>query len=201
MSPSMSDQERDLRNDFDFSRGVRGKYAERYRRGHRVVLLDDQPEGSAEPASQDGQLTEIAGRHLLIANLISAGLEVAEPIRDNGIDLIAYSGRQGSEDFVARPIQLKAYSHESFALDGKYDRIPHLLIAYVWNVREPQNSEIYALTFQEALGILEERGYARTDSWTQGRRYFVRSAGRELKKSLERFKMTRERWQEKFKAA
>ena len=30
----------DLREEYDFSRGVRGKYAERYREGANIVILD-----------------------------------------------------------------------------------------------------------------------------------------------------------------
>lgn len=203
MKPQMSKSEKELRGDFDFSRAVRGKYAERYRQGHSITPLEGQPDEDdpLQPGGEDPQLTEIAGKHLLIAHLIEAGIEVAEPIRDNGIDLIAYRGAKGSEDFAAWPIQLKAFSHESFYLERKYASRPRLLIAYVWNVKTPGKSEIYALTYAEALRVMDDRGYSATDSWTRGNRYFVRDAGRELKDRLQEYKMTPEKWQEKLKVA
>ena len=38
----------------------------------------------------DSQLIEIIGRNRLINELLRGGLEVATPLRDRGIDLIAY---------------------------------------------------------------------------------------------------------------
>ena len=203
MKPQMSKSEKDLRSQFDFSKGIRGKYIDRYKQGHTVTLLEGEPD-EIDPLDfgpEDSQLTEIAGKHLLIAHLVKAGIEVAEPIRDKGIDLVAYRGEQGSDDFTAWPIQLKAFSHESFSLDKKYARLPRLLIAYVWNVKDPDRSEVYALTFKEALRVMDEKGYSKSDSWTKGGRYFVRDAGPALKGLLERYRMTPEQWQEKLKAA
>src|SRR5438876_7603876 len=39
----------------------------------------------------DTQIVELIGRHHLTAELLRAGLEVATPVRDRGIDLIAYA--------------------------------------------------------------------------------------------------------------
>ena len=39
----------------------------------------------------DDQLLEIVGKHRLTESLLDAGIEVAFPARDHGIDLIAYS--------------------------------------------------------------------------------------------------------------
>jgi hypothetical protein len=74
------------------------------------------------------------------------------------------------------------------------------LIAYVWNVQAPERSEVYALTFSDAMQVMEKKGYAKTDSWTKRGYYFVRSAGPELKEMLKPYKMTTERWQEKLQA-
>lgn len=203
MKAQMSKSEKELRSQFDFSRSVRGKYAERYRQGHTVTLLEGET-GDDDPLDlgrDDSQLTEIAGKHLLIAHLINAGFEVAEPIRDNGIDLVAYRGEKGSDDFTAWPIQLKAFSHESFYLDRKYASVPRLLIAYVWNVKTPDRSEVYALTFEEALRLMDEKGYSKTDSWAKAGRYFVRDAGHKLKDQLKQYRMTPEQWQKRLKAA
>ena len=172
--------EAEIRARFDFSRATRGRFAERYQNGHTVTLLDHDPDedDALEPSKPDSQLTEIAGKHVLISRLVAAGFEVAQPLRDKGIDLVAYRDREGGKDFAAYPIQLKASSYESFSLDRKYERFPRLLIAYVWNVQTPERSDVYALTFNDALHVLEEKGYAETDSWTKNGYYFVRSAGR-----------------------
>lgn len=200
MKGQMSKQEIDLRSRFDFSKAVRGKFYERYKKGSTVTLLEGEPDADDPLAfdDTDSQLTELAGKHLLIAHLVAAGLEVAEPVRDKGIDLIVYRDKG---DFRARPVQMKASSLESFSLDGKYERFPHLLIAYVWNVQTPDRSEVYALTFEEAKKILISKGYDKTESWEKRKYYFVRNAGAELKKLLAPHRMSPENWQRKLKLA
>lgn len=80
----------------------------------------------------DSQVLEILGRNQLIGELLRAGLEVSLPIRDRGIDLIAYADLNSDvQKFPARPIQMKAASNRSFGLDQKYAKFPDLLIAYV----------------------------------------------------------------------
>jgi hypothetical protein len=198
MKPPMNKDELQLRAKFDFSKAIRGKFYERYQKAHNITLLEDLGEDSDRSSQNDSQLVEIAGKHLLISRLVAAGLEVAEPLRDKGVDLIVYSD---SGDFVARPVQMKASSIESFSLDKKYERFPHLLIVYVWNVQDPEHTEVYALTFEEAKRVLEEKGYDKTASWQERNYYFVRNAGAELKKLLEPHKMTTEKWQQKLKIA
>ena len=202
MRSQMSKGEVEMRSRFDFSKAEPGKFYERYRKGHTVTLLEGAPDVDDPLAvgKEDGQLTEIAGKHVLISRLVAAGFEVAEPLRDKGIDLLAYRDGEGGKDFAAYPIQLKASSHESFSLDKKYERFPRLLIAYVWNVQAPERSDVYALTFSDALQVMEKKGYAKTESWTKKGYYFVRSAGPELKEMLEPYKMTTKRWQEKLQA-
>ncbi|MHB2036215.1 MAG: hypothetical protein ACYCPW_05680 [Nitrososphaerales archaeon] len=48
----------------------------------------------------DTQLVELAGRNWLTSELLKAGLEVARPERDRGIDLIAYVDRGGGRKFL-----------------------------------------------------------------------------------------------------
>jgi len=202
MRTQISKDEAELRSSFDFSKAVRGKFHERYQKGTSVTLLEGKPEYDDPLLSENGdpQLTEVFGRNLLISHLVTAGFEVAQPVRDRGIDLIAYRDGKDGKPFLACPIQLKASAQESFSLDRKYRLFPHLLIAYVWNVQAKEQSDVYALTFGEAEHVLEERGFAKTDSWTKNGYYFVRSAGQELKKILEPYKMTPQRWQEKLQA-
>ncbi|MGA3024700.1 MAG: hypothetical protein ABSF98_08030 [Bryobacteraceae bacterium] len=49
--------------------------------------------GSVTAVKRDSQVVKVLGRNLLIAELLGAGLEVALPIRDRGIDLIAYADK------------------------------------------------------------------------------------------------------------
>ena len=75
----------------------------------------------------DTQVIELLGRNRLVSELLRAGLEVAVPARDRGIDLIAYLDLIDPQDeakdpasagrvqrFAARPIQMKAASQQSF---------------------------------------------------------------------------------------
>jgi hypothetical protein len=61
-------------------------------------------------------------------NSLQARLEVAVPIRDRGIDLVAYANLSASiGQFTAKPIQLKAAWERSFVIEGKYERIRNLV--------------------------------------------------------------------------
>ncbi|MGH9564304.1 MAG: hypothetical protein ACRD3S_22855 [Terracidiphilus sp.] len=188
MRAQMSNSEKRLRASFDFSKAVRGKHTGQYAKGHTVTLLQGDPDFddplAADP--QDSQLVEIAGKHLLIARLVAAGYEVADPIRDKWIDLIVYRDR---DEFSAYPLQMKASTEESFSLDRKYEKFPNLLIAYVWNVNAGDKGDVYLLTFSQALRVMEAKGYSKTDSWTNKGYYFVRSAGKELKELLKPYRM------------
>jgi hypothetical protein len=195
--------EAELRSRFDFSKPTRGRFYERYQKGHTVTYLDHDPDEkkAVSAVRPDSQLTEIAGKHLLISRLISAGFEVAEPIRDKGIDLLVYGTSKDGERFVAYPIQMKASSSESFSLDKKYEHLHGLLITYVWNVQSAAESEIFALTFNEARSLLEEKGYAKTNAWVRDGYYFVKKVDIKLKEMLEPYRMTQERWQHRLRTA
>lgn len=120
------------------------------------------------PKKQDGQLVELAGRNWLASELMRAGIEVARPERDRGIDLIAYLDRDRQERrFIARPIQMKAASRARFSLFPKYAKFHDLLLAYVWNLgaESPSAIKCYVLTYPEALEVLRRMGYARSHTW------------------------------------
>src|SRR5713101_2147177 len=65
-------------------------------------------------ARKDTQIVELAGRNRLASELQRAGIEVARPERDRGVDLLAYLDRD--DKFCARPIQMKASSREAFGV-------------------------------------------------------------------------------------
>jgi hypothetical protein len=186
-----------MRNKYDFSKGIRGAHFEQYRQGHTVRLVDEAVVvPSPTKRKNDTQLTELAGRFALISQLTKDGLEVALPMRDRGVDLIAYVDldEQGGA-FVACPIQLKVTTGRRFALDRKYARIANLLLVYVWDVDQPQ-PPTYALTYKQALKILEASGYSKSPSWKSGK-YSISPPGVKLMKMLEPFLMKPEGWRDK----
>ena len=159
------------------------------------------PNNTCRPLARlDTQVVELAGRNWLASQIQQAGIEVARPERDRGIDLVIYRDLDESGKFVSRPIQIKASSWESFGLSPKYAKFPELLLVYIWHLANADETYCYGLTYQEAVRILEEMGYARTDSWLTGGRhrnrgYSTTRPSERLKKHLEPFEMTPEKWQ------
>lgn len=145
----------------------------------------------------DTQTIELLGRNRLMSELLHAGLEVAQPARDRGIDLIAYVDLESKvKSFVACPIQMKAASTKAFSLNQKYMRISNLILAYVWGLKNPEEAVTYALTYQEALAIATSMGWTKTASWAKGA-YSTSSPGKEICELLEPHRMTSEAWWKK----
>jgi hypothetical protein len=145
---------------------------------------------------------ELLGRNQLTDELLRAGLEVARPVRDRGIDLIAYADLESKvEAFVARPIQMKAASQRSFSLNKKYEKFPNLLIAHVWHLDLPDDVRTYALSYAEAFGVAEKMGWTRTSSWLDNGVYSNTRPGVKLRELLEPFRMTSERWWQRVTAS
>ena len=140
----------------------------------------------------DKQITEVLGRNCLVEILLREGVDVAIPVRDKGIDLMAYFciGTQCSR-CVAVPIQIKAASKESFVLDKKYAKFPGLLLAYVWHVSDGQENEIFLMTYTDALKILHHRGHACTKSWREDGKYSITNPSPQLRDALVPFKIGR----------
>lgn len=152
--------------------------------------------GMAEtrPHPGDSQRVELLGRNRLIDELLRDNLEVALPVRDRGIDLIAYVDHaDGVSTYAARPIQMKAAWTQSFAIDRKYEKFSGLLIAYVWRLNSPKDAVTYALTFDQARSIAEQMGWTRTASWERGA-YVINKPGTRLLKALEPFQMRLGAW-------
>ena len=126
-----------------------------------------------------------------------AGLEVAIPLRDRGIDLIAYVDLAAkASKFAAVPIQMKAASTRAFSIDTKYAKISNLVIAYVWGLHAPEHSQIFALTYSEAVDIAEAMKWTATASWAKGS-YSTSAPSKKLCELLAPFKMSPDAWREK----
>jgi hypothetical protein len=153
--------------------------------------------GEATVPRIDTQVVELLGRNRLVSELLRAGLEVAVPARDRGIDLIAYADLSAEvKQFVARPIQMKAASQSSFSINRKFERVADLIIAYVWHLEDPSKAVTYALTWKEVLQVATARGFTRTNSWMKGS-FVVNRPGAELRKLLLPFEMTPAKWHAK----
>ena len=113
-----------------------------------------------EDPTKDDQVVEILGRNFLISELLLAGFEVAIPARDRGIDLIIYKDHN---KFTACPIQMKVASERSFSIDRKYEKFPNLIMAYVWNVKDPNKTVTYALTYKQAVEVAKKKGWTDSD--------------------------------------
>lgn len=145
----------------------------------------------------DTQTIEILGRNRLIDELLMAGLEVAIPQRDRGIDLIAYVDLASvASAFAAVPIQMKASSMRAFAVDAKYAKISNLILAFVWGLRAPEHAQTFALTYAEALRIATTLKWTDTASWGRGK-YSTSSPSAALHALLEPFRMSPAGWRAK----
>ena len=148
-----------------------------------------------EQTKVDTQVVELIGRSRLIIELLAAGLEVAVPIRDRGVDLIAYVDLDTkAQSFIARPIQLKASSKSHFSISRKYAKVRDLLLAFVWHLDDPTRAVTYTLNYPEAVAIGELLGWTQTSSWIENGTYSTQRPSRHLITLLEPYRMTPERW-------
>lgn len=142
----------------------------------------------------DKQIIEILGRNRLIVELAGAGIEVAVPIRDRGIDLIAYrDDGQKDRPFPAVPIQMKAAMQMSFSVDRKYEKFSNLILVFVWHLNGDEKPKTFALTFDEARKIAKEMGWTKTASWEEGK-YTTNSPSAKLCGLLEKHEMSQNTW-------
>lgn len=143
----------------------------------------------------DTQVIELLGRYRLMSELLRAGLEVAVPNRDRGVDLIAYVDLESrASSFIARPIQMKTSSAEHFSIGKKYEKISGLIVAFVWHLEDPKRAVTYAMTYPEAIAIGDSMEWTSTSSWTAKGGYNTQRPGKKLVKLLEPHKMTPEKW-------
>jgi hypothetical protein len=146
----------------------------------------------------DTQQVEILGRNRLVAELIAADLEVAIPLRDRGVDVIAYADQMSQTTaFKGCPIQLKASSARSFAVDKKYEKFANIVLAYVWGLAQLDLVATYALTYPEAVKVAEDMGWVTTATWAKDGCYTTSNPSARLLDQLKPFLMTPEKWRAK----
>lgn len=130
----------------------------------------------------DPQQIELLGTAHLEAMLIKRGFEIARPIRDRGIDLIAFTDVM-DQPFRAVPIQVKAASRRSFYIDKKYMG-RNIIMAYVWHVLEIPR--VFLVPYDEAVLLLSEKTRS-TDSWRDKGIWAITNPGSEICKALEQY--------------
>jgi hypothetical protein len=150
---------------------------------------------TGEREAVDGQVVELLGRNRLISELLLAGLEVALPMRDRGVDLIAYVDLESRvSSFISRPIQLKASSRQAFAVHAKYRKIRDLMLAFVWNLGSPDRAVTYALSYPDAVSVADRMGWTKTDSWRLKGAYSTSQPSARLIEYLEPHRMSPAAW-------
>ena len=146
----------------------------------------------------DTQVIELLGRSRLVSELLRAGLEIAVPARDRGVDLIAYVDLESDvESLIARPIQMKAASSAQFSISKKYARVRDLVLAFVWYLEDPTRAATYALTYPEAIAIGDKMGWTKTASWLEQGGYGTTRLSRGLQNLLAPYKMNPSSWRTK----
>jgi len=144
--------------------------------------------------------TRHSGKRFFESQILAAGLRLVEPPSKNGVDYLIYTGNSSNGKGVAYPVKVKTSIHEVFALHKRDSRIPRLLVAYVWHANEPERSSVYALTFEEALRIVESKPYIVSKAWNEDGGYSVTHAGAELKEMLKTYRMSPERWTQRLQS-
>lgn len=145
----------------------------------------------------DTQTIELLGRNRLMDELLLAGLEVALPARDRGVDLIAYVDLESKvSSFIALPIQMKAASTQAFSIDHKYSKISNLVLAYAWGLQSPPHAKTYALTYHEALDVAERMAWTKTKAWAKGI-YSTSAPSKKLCQLLQPYRMLSDAWWQK----
>lgn len=143
----------------------------------------------------DSQTVELLGRNRLVSELLRAGLEVAMPARDRGVDLIAYLDLASKvRSFVSKPIQMKAAMTASFSVDRKYEKISDLVLAHVWHLESPENAVTFGLLYPQAVDVAERMGWTKTSSWTNRNTYSTTQPSARLREMLEPYRMNSDRW-------
>jgi hypothetical protein len=110
-----------------------------------------------------GRFVESFGRLHLAQSLNDAGYVCAEPLIDNGIDLIAFS----PDSKRVTTLQMKVSSKDRYDVKRKYDGKVDLLV-FVFRATSA-NPEIYVVPYAEIVrDLIEANGYDKNPSWTSG---------------------------------
>jgi len=111
------------------------------------------------------EIKQLAKRHLERL-LREAGIEFDASPRERGVDLTAILGSSDHSVRGARcRIRIGANEKDRFGVQRRWKEEADLLV-YEWNV-STTGAEIYALSYDEAVALLKERGHTQTRSWNK----------------------------------
>ena len=139
----------------------------------------------------DSQQIELFGRHRVIESMAKDGIEIAMPLRDRGVDFVAYDDQT---TYLACPVQLKIATNESFSIHDKYAAAARLMMCYVWNIHDARAMAIYAMSWREALGVADAMEWTKTKSWTDNKSYSTSAPSKKLKGLIEPFRVRPGGW-------
>jgi hypothetical protein len=122
---------------------------------------------------------ELAGRSWVTSRLLAHDLQVATPVVDSGVDLIAFN-EVGVGGIRALPIQLKCATTEAFSLDRKYEGRGITMI-YVWYAFTDPSA--FILSYEEALEVLGSKA-ASTPSFSDRGAYSASYVSKRRKEQL-----------------
>jgi len=147
----------------------------------------------------DAQTIGLLGRDKVIEQIHRAGLEVALPRRDHGIDIIAYADKANS--FQALPIQVKASAGFRWVVNAKYASFAEIVIAFAMHLADESSAVIYAVPHSENVAIAEHLGFTKKSAtWlkpkrpSQGGYIWIDRPRAPLLAALEPYRATPERW-------
>ena len=136
--------------------------------------------------SLDTKQVELIATSWLEMQLLQQGYEVARPLRDKGIDLIAY---RDDEDhvFSATPIQVKSARKRTFSIERKYAN-RGIVMAYIWEATSGQ-PELFLVPYDDAVDLLGNIGDAlNSASWLEKGGYSSQAPSKKLCDELEKYR-------------
>ena len=134
----------------------------------------------------DSKQVELIATSWMEAQLMRKGYEVARPLRDKGIDIIAYRD-DPDHAFSATPIQIKSAQKKTFSIQKKYaDR--NIVMAYIWNATSDAPT-LFLVPYAEAVQLLDSIGDAiNSTSWVEYGAYSSQSPSKALIEKMKPFK-------------
>lgn len=143
----------------------------------------------------DSQQIEVLGRNLFISALLRDGIEVATPIRDNGIDLLVYKAFHNARQTPkVVPIQLKCSSGAAWGIKRRYETIKDIRLVHVWNLATEIPCEFYCLSWSDANSVLMQHNYTPMNWDTPQGSYAANRVTQSLRNTLSRFKVVPGGW-------
>lgn len=146
----------------------------------------------------DAQTIGLLGRDKVIEQLHRAGLEVALPRRDHGVDIIAYADKATA--FQALPIQVKASAGFRWVVNAKYAPFAEIVIAFAMYLADESATVVYAVPHLENVAIAERLGFTKKSAtWLRPSRsghgyIWIDRPRPALFTELEPYRATTERW-------